>query len=34
MIQMRMGQQYVVDAASIKAKRFAVLLVQFAAPLI
>ena len=34
MIQMRMGQQYVVDAGGIKAERFGVLLVQLAATLI
>ena len=34
MIQMRMGQQYVIDAGNIKAERFGVFLVQLAAALI
>ena len=34
MIQMRMGQQYIIDARGIKAERFGVLLVQLAATLI
>ena len=34
MIQMRVGQQYIIDARSIKPERFGVLFVQLAATLI
>lgn len=34
MIQMRMGEQDVIDTGDIEAKRFGVFLVQFAATLI
>jgi len=33
MIQVCMGEQYVVDAGSIKAERFGIFLIQFAATL-
>jgi hypothetical protein len=34
MIQMRMGQQYIIDAGGVKAERLGVLLIQFPATLI